>query len=273
SINEVTSADLKNSFYTTLNAIVQNLNKKENRQTIFEKSSLGKGFFIGILILITYVVITLKPVIEYGGTSSLLFALLFPGIGFTVLFAMVFGKTKIQLKIFGLIWGLGFGGAPWAGLVLPALLADPMYLAAYVLGLACVLIMVIMFKLMPKRSVYGNELLGKIKGFKNFLEEAEKPKLEQLVMEDPKYFYNILPYTYVLGVSDKWIKKFEVIALQAPDWYAGNTMFNAMAFGAFMNSTMATASTAMSSSPSSSGGGSGGGSSGGGSGGGGGGSW
>lgn len=272
SINEVTSADLKNSFYITLNKIVQNLNKKENKQTIFEKSSLGKGFFVGILIAITYVIITVKPVIEYGGTSSLLFALLFPGIGFTVLFAMVFGKTKIQLKIFGLVWGIGFGGAPWAGMVLPALLADPMYFAAYVLGVACVLIMVIMFKLMPKRSVYGNELLGKIKGFKNFLEEAEKPKLEQLVMEDPKYFYNILPYTYVLGVSDKWIKKFEVIALQAPDWYAGNAMFNAVAFGAFMNSTMATASTAMSSSPSSSGG-SGGGSSGGGSGGGGGGSW
>lgn len=39
-----------------------------------------------------------------------------------------------------------------------------------------------------------------------FLETAEKEKLEQLVFEDPKYFYNILPYAYVLGVSDKWIK-------------------------------------------------------------------
>ena len=114
--------------------------------------------------------------------------------------------------------------------------------------------------------------MGKIKGFKNFLETAEKPKLEQLVWQDPAYFYNILPYTYVLGVSDKWIKKFEVIALQPPDWYAGSTAFNMVTFGSFMNSTMTSASTAMSSSPSSSGG-SGGGSSGGGSGGGGGGSW
>lgn len=94
-------------------------------------------------------------------------------------------------------------------------------------------------------------------------------------MQDPKYFYNILPYTYVLGVSDKWIQKFEAIALQAPDWYSGNEGFNMVTFGSFMNSTMTSASTAMSSSPSSSGSGgsSGGGSSGGGSGGGGGGSW
>lgn len=271
-IEEVTSQELKNTFYVTLNAIVKNLNSKENKLGIFEKSSLGKGFFIGILIAIVYVMISVKPVIEYAGTSSLLIALLFPGIGFTILFAMVFGKTKIQMKIFGLVWGLGFGGAPWASMVLPALMADPLYLAAYGLGLACVLVMVIMFKLMPKRSPYGNELLGKIKGFKNFLELAEKPKLEELVMQDPAYFYNILPYTYVLGVSDKWIKKFEVIALQPPDWYAGSTAFNMVAFGSFMHSTMTSAQTAMSSSPSSSGG-SGGGSSGGGSGGGGGGSW
>lgn len=270
--NEVTSADLKNSFYVTLNAIVANLNKKENKLGIFEKSSLGKGLFIGVLIAIVYALITVKPVMEYSGTSSLLLALLFPGIGFTVLFAFVFGKTKIPQKIFGLVWGLGFGGMPWAMTVLPALLDDPIYMATYGLGIVCVLVMVILFKLMPKRSDYGNELLGKIKGFKNFLEVAEKARLEALVMQDPAYFYNILPYTYVLGVSDKWIEKFESIALQPPNWYAGSTAFNMVAFGSFMNTTMASASTAMSSGSSSSGG-SGGGSSGGGSGGGGGGSW
>ena len=98
-----------------------------------------------------------------------------------------------------------------------------------------------------------------------------------MVMEHPTYFYDILPYTYVLGISDKWIKQFETIALQAPDWYSSTNSFNVVAFGSFMNSTMSSARTAMTSSPSSSSGGSGGssggGSSGGGSGGGGGGSW
>lgn len=95
-------------------------------------------------------------------------------------------------------------------------------------------------------------------------------------MEDPTYFYNILPYTYVLGVSDKWIKKFESISLQAPSWYDSPNAFDMVSFGTFMNSTMVSAQSVMSSSPSSDSGGggsSGGGSSGGGSGGGGGGSW
>ncbi|HCC08064.1 MAG TPA: hypothetical protein DEP72_07925 [Clostridiales bacterium] len=267
--DEVTASDLYDKFYITIEAIVENLNKKENKEKIMEKSSLGKRSFVIIMIVITFLVITIKPIVESGGVLMLPFALLFPGIGFTVLFAMVFGKTPVSIKIFGLIWGLIFGGVPWTFIVLPALQADEMYLLAYIIGIACILVMLLFFKAMPKRTNYGNEMLGKIRGFKNFLETAEKPQLEALVMEDPSYFYNILPYTYVLGVSDKWIKKFESISLQSPNWYDGSSSFNMLTFGSFMSSTMSFASSAMSSGSSSSGGGS----SGGGSGGGGGGSW
>ena len=84
-----------------------------------------------------------------------------------------------------------------------------------------------------------------------------------------------MPFTYVLGISDKWIEKFESISLQAPSWYDSSNAFDISNFGTFVNSTMSSAKSVMSSSPSSgsSGSSSGGGSSGGGSGGGGGGSW
>lgn len=285
-INEVTSADLYNNFYLTMNRILSNINNKENRYKIFEKTASSKTIFIILMIITTYCLITIPPIFTYGESESLLFALLFPGIGFTVLFKLVFGEpqtiyvngkatySSIGTKIFGFIWGLGFGGIPWFFLVLPALKQDPVYLIGYVLGLVCILGMVICLKYLPKRTAYGNELLGKLRGFRNFLETAEKDKLETMVMQDPTYFYNILPYTYVLGVSDKWIKKFESISLQAPSWYDSHNAFDMMTFGAFMNSTITSAQSIMSSSPSSdSSSSSGGGSSGGGSGGGGGGSW
>ena len=284
-INEVTSTDLYNNFYITMNRILSNINNKENKNKIFEKSASSKTIFIILMIIATYCIITIPPIIAYGEYDSLLFALLFPGVGFTVLFKLVFGEpqtiyvngiatySSIGPKIFGLFWGLFFGGIPWAIMVLPALKQDPFYLIGYGVGLACVLGMVINLKYLPKRTPYGNEILGKLKGFKNFLETAEKEKLEAMVMKEPTYFYNILPYTYVLGVSDKWIKKFESISLQAPSWYDSPNAFDMMAFGSFMDSTMTAAQSAMSSSPSDSGGSSGGGSSGGGSGGGGGGSW
>ena len=271
----VTSSDLYDNFYTTLNKIKSNLNSKENKNKIFESSAGKKGKWLIIMIIAIWALITIKPVIEYSEAENLIFALLFPGIGFSILFSLLFGKNPIIVKIFGLIWGLLFGGMPWSFLVLPALKEDPMYLISYIIGIICVAALVIFIKIMPKRTIYGNEILGKIEGFKRFLETAEKPQLESLVEQNPEYFYNILPYTYALGVSDKWIKQFETIALQAPNWYDSRDDFNMYTFGAFMTTTMASATSAMSSSPSSSssGGSSGGGSSGGGSGGGGGGSW
>ena len=282
---EVTDKMLYNNFYITNNRILNNVNSKQNIDKIFEKSATNKKILIILMIIATYCLITIPPILNYGQPEMLIFALLFPGIGFSILFRMLFGKTPIPVKIFSLVWGLGFGGMPWTLMVLPAITQDISYLIGYVVGIICVLGMILCLVYLPKRTKYGNEMLGKLRGFKNFLETVEKERLEALVMQNPNYFYDVLPYTYVLGVSDKWIKKFESISLQAPSWYDSSNGFDVSSFGTFMNSTMLSAQSAMSSNPSSSSGGSGGGggssgggssgggSSGGGSGGGGGGSW
>ena len=101
---------------------------------------------------------------------------------------MVFGKTQVATKVFGLVWGLGFGGMPWAFMVLTALQQDLVYLIGYIIGLLSVFGMVLCSKYLAKRTEYGNEILGKLKGFKNFLVTAEKDKLEAMVMQDPTYF-------------------------------------------------------------------------------------
>ena len=82
---------------------------------------------------------------------------------------------------------------------------------------------------------------------------------------------------YALGISNKYMKKFESLAEAAPEWYTGydHRMFSCSDFTRSINRTMSAAASYMTSSPSSSSGGgsSGGGSSGGGGGGGGGSSW
>ena len=163
--------------------------------------------------------------------------------------------------------GIYFAGAPWLNIVLPGLLQDSSYVVTFIISIACMMILIIFVRIMPKRTEYGNEILGKLRGFKRFLETAEKPQLESLVYQNPEYFYNILPYTYALGVSKAWMKQFETIAMKAPDWYVGCSTFNIHKFNVFMSQTMTRVQSAMRSSPSSgSGSSSGGGFSGGGSG-------
>lgn len=279
---DVTDKMLYNNFYVTNNKILNNVNKC-NINKVFEKSNKKVKIFIVLMLIVTFLLITILPMITYGQPELLLGAIVFPGIGFSLLFGVLFSKLDFVSKLFAVLFGLGFGGLPWLFITFPIIIQDSFYLTGYVIGVICMLIMGIIFKCPSKRTKYGNEMLGKIRGFKNFLETVEKEKLESLVMQNPNYFYDILPYTYVLGISDKWIKKFETISLCAPSWYDSTNSFDVDSFESFMNSTMSTACNAMASVPytssgsssdgSSSSSSSGGGSSGGGSGGGGVSSW
>ena len=146
--------------------------------------------------------------------------------------------------------------------------------------LVCLLVSLILIYMSKKttiRSKYGDKVYGEALGFREFLLRAEKDKLEKLVEENPKYYYDILPYVYVLNVSDKWVKKFEGINIPQPDWYVV-TSFSLYTFNHSMSRMSSLTAHAMSSSSKSSsdfggGGFSGGGFSGGGGGGGGGSSW
>ena len=73
---------------------------------------------------------------------------------------------------------------------------------------------------MVKRTKYGEVISARVKGFRDFLVTAEKEKLESLVEKNPNYFYYILPYTYVLNISKKWIEKFQDIKM--PENNMGN---------------------------------------------------
>ena len=134
---------------------------------------------------------------------------------------------------------------------------------------------------MDKRTEQGNRWLGQLLGLKDFIKHAEKQKLEMLVEENPQYFYDVLPYAYVLNVSDKWIKKFENIKIEQPEWFQTSSPVTTYIFLASLNRSMNTINASMSAIPKaeggsgglSSGGFGGGGFSGGGFGGGGGGSW
>ena len=281
--DSVTDSELYDSFYKTIRKIKSNYNCKKNKSLIFDLSTRRKYFWFIIMATILFSLITLKPVIEFfydeGMEIMAIMALLFSGVGFSVTFGGLFSNEKIINKIALVIWGVSFGGIPWAFMVYPALKVDTMYLISYIVGFAGIITIIAFMSAMPKRTKFGIEMLGKVKGFRNYLQTAEKSQLEKLVEENPKYFYNILPYTYALGVSDKWMKQFETISLQAPDWYGSSSGFSTSTFSHFMSSTMNHTMNAMDSSPSvssgSSGGSSssGGGSSGGGSGGGGGSSW
>ena len=86
---------------------------------------------------------------------------------------------------------------------------NPKYNIIFYFSYVFIALIFLLTLLMKKNTYFGDEIISKIKGFKSYLEKVEKDKLDALVLENPNYFYDILPYAYVLGVSKKWVDKFE----------------------------------------------------------------
>ena len=277
---EVTDKELNGSFYMTYYKILRSVNKKGNINKIIEPINMIYKTIIILMIIFTYLIITILPLYFFEQLEAILMIILISLPGFALMLYALFNKTGLDR--FGLsLMGLIIGSSPWCLFALPAIIDDRLCALGYIVGVICIFVMMYLMKT-PKRTKYEKKMLGKLKGFKNFLETAEKEKLEALVLKNPNYFYDILPYTYVLNVSDKWIEKFETMSLEAPSWYVNHGNFDISDFGRFMdfaNSSVQQGTSAnslgnsSSSGSSFSGGSSGGGSSGGGSGGGGGSSW
>lgn len=268
-------SDLKDKFYKTPEAILKTINTHENKTKLFHSNSLNKGWILFALAVIVFGFAYFLPGYEYSyDWLELVFGLCSIGVfgaGIYMLCGSAGQKLGILIGAFLLLLSVGLS---YLFVWIPVTYTDRWYQIACIFSYITCAILVFFSAFLSKRTPYGTEILGRIRGFKRFLETAEKERLEMLVEENPDYFYEILPYTYVLHVSDKWVKHFKSIACEPPSWYTNDndSYFDVIAFQHIMHSTLTSATSSMTSSPESASS-SGGGFSGGGSGGGGGGSW
>lgn len=143
------------------------------------------------------------------------------------------------------------------------------------------IVVIVITRFMKKRTDYGNQVLGQVIGLRNFIIVAEEDRLQELVDENPYYFYDILPFAYALGLTDVWNDHFKKLTIQPCEWYSSRLYGNPYYMTNSLTSQMHVIERAMTSAPApesssggfSSGGGSSGGFSGGGFGGSGGGGW
>jgi uncharacterized membrane protein YgcG len=280
--------ELQYIFYTTIqsvNAMIKSKYEKEENRAFTKKSQeIGHWInFFMVLPFITCLVFALSRT-EMGWGFAVPMGIMFGGMALLPFFwfrSVLRGwqaanpKYKAARLIVSLLLTAGVFAGFLAGTLDGAhepLLPVTAIIATFILGFCSAFA--------SKRTQKGNEWLGKILGFKNFIQKAEEDRLKMLVEENPNYFYHILPYAYVLNITDQWVKNFETLALEPPGWYSGYSQaFTTASFMQTMNSAMSSFNTTMTSSPASSSSGSGGSgssggsSSGGGGGGGGGGGW
>ena len=285
-LTSYTEKNYKNSTAKALNSAVEAIKndiEKTFNEALFEKNSLYYKTITAVLMVVSWVLTVCALIFthDFGEEAAILIIFLtaFPIVGYATLSYGLqnFRKNNYDgqfFTLFGTIW------CSITTLVLGMFLLElmPFYEIGPIIlfNLACIIGMDILRALMPKWTIQGNALYGRVLGFRRFLKKVEVEKLQTLVNENPKYFYNLIPYAYVLGLEKAWFEKYAKITCPPPEYYSGTT-YGAGYYGRTISraiSKIGQASTPPSSSSGGHGGfGGGGGCGGGGCGGGGGGGW
>ena len=186
----------------------------------------GKSVFfkiLGILMMAAPLALAFVGLFDHFLFGTALF-LIFPaviGIVLTLLFAYALEKRVSGIARGGTVYLILLilsGILPaWAILGISGLLSVAVLYVLTLLGM-------ILSVFIKKRNDQVILLLGRIKGFREFIEVAKKNELEKLVADNPYYFYDVLPYAHVLGVSKAFAEKFKDIPIQVPAAYAGSGM-------------------------------------------------
>ena len=94
---------------------------------------------------------------------------------------------------------------------------------------------------MPSKTKLGSKIFAEIKGFKMYLEAAERFRLQNL---NPSEFEKYLSYAVVFGVEKKWAKSFKDVYKSTPEWYEGSgDLIDAIYISSFIRNFSNTAET------------------------------
>lgn len=279
--DRVSLKDLRNNFYKTVNWGIKNVTRfftKDPERRIYAKGTGGATLLTLVLAVLPIFLLLEEGLTDMMGNGpvpiiaffvSLFMVIIFYLTSWTLSTGMSGPKSRLIVSLL-----MGVLLAVVGGVVSVLFLKLSLY--KYTAAVISSFIAAFFASIMSRRTPYGDKILEKVLGFREFIKEAEKDKLEMMFASNPSYFYDILPYAIVLGLSDRWSRHFEGLAVEPPSWYRGHRYdrFNTRTFERDLNRNFQSLNSAMSSSPSgSSGSSSSGGFSGGGSGGGGGSSW
>lgn len=131
-------------------------------------------------------------------------------------------RTRVNTVTAGLLLA-GMGLAAYGGDYLQRVRDREVfaYLPVYLVVCAASAALLFLTAFMRKRTHICVGWMGHLLGLRDFIETAELDRMQALAKESPQLFYHILPYAYVMGLSDVFARKLKGLALEPPHWYAG----------------------------------------------------
>ncbi len=246
---------LKNVFYKTVERVTKKVNKCTSG--IYDMASLSVAMFFaflgGTLMAASPTLLGMFTIhISYIYVFSLF--MIIPALIIHILSRAVYEqlpkltKTKIILMNVGIALLAAAFSAVYVIFIPSHIVEIAPKIIICIIGFA---IIIFSTSIISKTEEYRKHL-GIILGFKDFIANVEKEKLEMMLKDNPEMYYQILPYAQVLSVSDIWQNKFKDLTVEPPRWITGYSrydIYDYMLFCAIMNRMNANMASAFVSRP------------------------
>ncbi len=200
------------------NIMNQKLSEDKRKKKLYVTPFFNYKILFYIMMAVIFVINTYNVIIDYQ-PSVIWVNIIFSGIGYILLLAnLSHGRSRMERILF-ILSSIIFIIVPILLSSYKAFIFDLINLIIYFVSILCMVIIAVIVSMMSNRTGYGRRMYKKILGYKEYLINATETAIDEEMKINKELVYDVLPYTFVLGMSDKWIEKFKFYTLKCPKWY------------------------------------------------------
>lgn len=215
---EIAGETLYRRFQRAKKAILPAVNDQEEKSKYYEKTSERKKAYLMLILATILILLTSVPFIEINKLYLLPISVIFSIITLYVLMNFV-EHTEFRLTKKGLLTLTSLSILILVIMLLPAFRRNRIYLITFIVCCLCIAAILFFYKFMPKRTIHGTKMYGKVEDLKNFIWANNKNDFDIVISKEEDYFINLLPYSYILGIEEKVIKLLKEYDMKKPTWY------------------------------------------------------
>ncbi len=215
---KITKDNIKYRLIRAIKNVMSISKSNEEKNKYFETKSNNKKTYLLFSITIILVLITSIPFIEINKLYLLPISVLFSSISLFILINIV-ENVDLKKKNNKITILLLFAIIALIVLLTPSFKQNRIYFIAFLIGIMAVTFILFLYKYMPKRTIHGTRLYSKIEGLKKYLNEVSDKELKLVLKDNPNYLYDILPYSYILGIESVIFNKLKKLNIEEPKWY------------------------------------------------------
>lgn len=215
-VDEILVSDI--NYDNLVYEINNRIEETKTKEQYFEETSSVNKIYILLIVVMSLLLVCCNPLITYNKILFIPLGTILALITFTILNIIVSKFDFEKLKIVEFAAGYTIIIALIYLLGIKLININRIYLNAYVIGIFCSTLMLVLYKYMPKRTKKGTKIIAQLESLKLFIDTSTKEEINSVVEVNEEYIYEIIPYTYLFNNENILKEKMTTEKITGPKW-------------------------------------------------------